>query len=64
MSGPRIPYADQVECVERELGYRRRVYPRRVEAGQMTAAQSTRELARMEAVLETVKAAAASERLF
>lgn len=29
----------------------------------MTAAQSTRELARMEAVLETVKAAAASERL-
>jgi len=46
---------DQVACVEREIGYRERVYPRRVTAGQMTPALADRELRRMRAVLETLR---------
>jgi hypothetical protein len=45
---------DQIACVERELGYRRHVYPRRVAAKQMTQDLADRELARMSAVLETL----------
>jgi len=43
---------DMIACAERELAYRRRVYPRRREAGQMTQALSDREMARMEAILK------------
>lgn len=46
---------EQIACVERELGYRRRVYPRRVEARQMTQDLADREMARMEAVLATLQ---------
>lgn len=60
---PPVPYAEQIACVTRELGYRRRVYARRVEAGSMTQAQADREIRHMEAVLETVEKAATSERL-
>ena len=58
-----VPLADQVRCVERELSFRRRVYARRVLNKQMTEEQSNREIAAMEAVLDTVKLAAAGERL-
>lgn len=54
---------DQVECVRRELGYRRRVYPRRIAAGKMTQALADREIARMEAVLATLERVAEGERL-
>lgn len=60
---PPVPFADQIACVTRELGFRRRVYARRVEAGQMTQAKADLELRHMEAVLETVEKAATAERL-
>lgn len=41
---------DLLACIDRELRYRERVFPRRVERGQMTIAESTRELAKMRAV--------------
>lgn len=66
MSGdtpPPVPFAEQIACVTRELGYRRRVYARRVESGSMTQIQADREIRHMEAVLETVETAAKAERL-
>ena len=49
-----LPLAEQIACVERELGYRKRVYPRRIEARQMTRANADKEIARMTAVLDTL----------
>ncbi|SIO49647.1 hypothetical protein SAMN05443247_06507 [Bradyrhizobium erythrophlei] len=47
-----ITAADKLECAERELRYRRRVYGRLVERGKMTKGQSERELQLMEAIAE------------
>lgn len=47
---------DQVKAVEREIGFRKYVYPRRVAAGKMTQAKADHEIAVMEAVLVTVTA--------
>lgn len=55
---------DQVACVRRELGFRRRVYARRVSEGKMTQISADKEITAMEAVLVTVEAAAAKTRLF
>lgn len=44
----------QIECVERELAFRRRVYTRRVAAEQMLQRQADEEIACMEAVRETL----------
>lgn len=63
MSGPIFSVQEQVDCVERELRFRRRVYARRIDAGQMTKRQSDREIGLMEAVLATVQAAEVKERL-
>jgi hypothetical protein len=41
-------------CVDREIQLRNRVYPRRLEAGRMTLAQSLRELELMKAVREVL----------
>jgi hypothetical protein len=41
---------DKLQCVVRELGFRRRVYARRVEQGKMTQAQADREIAVMESI--------------
>jgi hypothetical protein len=46
---------DQIACVDRELGMRRRVYARRVTAKQMGANVAEREIAAMEAVLATLQ---------
>lgn len=62
-AAPGIPLSDQLACVKRELTQRRRVYGRWVEAGRMTKAKMDHEIAAMEAVLVTVEAAAAGERL-
>lgn len=51
-----IPIGDQIDCVERELRYRERVYQRRVDAGKMSAELAERELLRMRAVLDTLRA--------
>lgn len=41
---------DLLACVDRELRYRQRVFPRRVEQGKMTIEESSREISRMTAV--------------
>ena len=52
-----IPVTTQLAEVEREITMRRRVYPRRVEAGQMTQAAADRQIATMEAAAATLRAA-------
>lgn len=59
----RIPLSDQIECVQRELRQRARVYPRLVDSGRMTQAQADREMVRMRAVEATLVEAAAKEQL-
>lgn len=46
---------DQIACVERELGFRERVYPRWVESNKMKETAARIELQRMRAVLDTLK---------
>lgn len=55
MTTPAIPLRDQLDCVERELGFRRRVYPGLVERGRMTQEAADRELDRMYAVRDTIQ---------
>ena len=45
----------QIACVERELKYRRDVYPRMVRKERMTQRKMDQEIACMEAVLETLR---------
>jgi len=58
-----IPLSDQIACVTRELGMRRRVYPKWIESGRMKQDEADREIARMEAVLATLQGLAEKERL-
>lgn len=51
-----VPLTDQIACIERELKYREHVYGRRVNEGKMTPQLMDREMTRMKAVLETLKA--------
>lgn len=51
-----VSLADQIECVEREIKMRERVYTQRVEQGAMTQQHADNELLRMRAVLETLRA--------
>ena len=46
---------DQVACVEREIRQRHRVYGRLVSQGKLKKATADREIAAMQAVLETLK---------
>lgn len=45
----------QIACVEREIGMREFVYPRRIASGAMTPGKADAELAGMRAALETLK---------
>lgn len=45
-----ITAADKLQCAERELKYRRRVYGRLVERGKMSQREADRELELMEAI--------------
>ena len=56
-----ISAADKMECAERELRYRRRVYGRLVDRGKMTKAQADRELELMEAIALDYRALAQEE---
>ena len=58
-----VPLAEQIACVTREIGMRRRVYPRWIQAGRMKQDEADREIARMEAVLATLQGLAEKERL-
>jgi hypothetical protein len=56
-----ISAADKMECAERELRYRRRVYGRLVDRGKMTKERAERELELMEAIALDYRALAAEE---
>lgn len=55
--------ADQIEAVDREIRYRKRVYDRRVDSGKMTRQLADRQIALMEAVRSTLAQVDAKERL-
>ena len=50
-----ISLADQIKCVTREIGMRKRVYPRWIASARMNQAQADAEIAAMTAVLDTLK---------
>jgi hypothetical protein len=49
-----ISLEEQIACVKREIAMRKNVYAKRVLSGSMKQAEADREIARMEAVLETL----------
>lgn len=49
-----VSLAEQIACVERELRFRARVYPRWVAGRKLLQATADLEMARMRAVLETL----------
>ena len=51
-----ISLAQQIECVEREINMRLRVYPRLISQQKMSQVKADKELAAMRAVLETLHA--------
>ena len=53
----------KLECAQRELQMRRRVYPGRVERGLMTQAQASREITLMEAIRNDYQKIVHGERL-
>lgn len=59
----KIDLAAQVAAVKREIGFRKRAYPRWVGEGRMTQVKADHEIAAMEAVLATVEKAEAGTRL-
>ena len=50
-----IPLRAQIECVEREIKMREKVYPRQMDKGHMTEERAVRELRTMEAVRDTLR---------
>lgn len=54
-----LSIAAQVECIEREIRQRERLYPRWVQERRMTAEKAAREIAAMRAVLATLRRLAA-----
>lgn len=51
-----IALEQQIAAVEREIGFRKRCYPRWVDGHKMTRAKADHEIAAMEAVLATLQA--------
>lgn len=51
----------KMQCIERELGYRRFVYPRRVAAGKMVQASADKQIALMEEIVEDYRAMAKAD---
>jgi len=56
-------FEDKLEAVRRELTYRRRVYARRVEAGQMTQQLADKQIKLFEEIEQDYQKAAQSGRL-
>jgi hypothetical protein len=61
--GAAVPLSRQIQCVERELRHRAHVYPRLIQKGRINAAKAAYEIESMTAVLATLRAVAAGERL-
>lgn len=49
-----ITVAEQLKCVEREIGFRKRVYPKWVEAGKMAKIKAEHEIKVMESIKQTL----------
>lgn len=58
-----VPLSVQIKSIEREIGMRKRVYPRWVENNRMSQAKADEEIAAMEAALETLREVEARARL-
>jgi len=54
---------DKLDCIQREIGKRKHVYPRLVSEGKLSQAKANREIACMEAIAIEYEVAAAKERL-
>lgn len=52
-----ISIARQIQCVEREISMRQRVYPKQIACGRMAKETADNEIAAMKAVLATLKLA-------
>jgi hypothetical protein len=50
-----ISLKEQIECAERELEKRRRLYPRWIKAGDLNELKAEREIAGMEAIIRTLE---------
>lgn len=55
--------ADKLAAVERELGFRRRVYPRRVEDGKLSERTADVQISLFEAIRDDYRVLAEGERL-
>lgn len=58
-----ISIRDQVACVGRELGMRKRCYPKWVSSERMTQKEADQEIAAMEAVYKTMREVADKNQL-
>lgn len=59
----RFTAQDKLECAEREVRYRKRVYAARVSTGRMTQGLADRQIALMEDIVRDYALAAEAERL-
>jgi hypothetical protein len=59
--GDKITFRDKEACIRRELGFRQRVYARRVADGKMKQADADREIEIMESILVDYEKASAIE---
>jgi len=50
-----IPIEEQVRCAEREVEKRKRFYPKWVAEGRMPQLKADREIAAMEAIVQTLR---------
>lgn len=50
-----IPLLAQIQCVEREITFRKRVYARRISLGRMNEKFADQQIALMKAVLKTLQ---------
>lgn len=60
---PLIPAIEKLRAIERELGFRRTVYPRRVAENKMTQKQAAYQLSVMEAIRDDYLKQVAKEQL-
>lgn len=50
-----VPIEAQIACIERELGFREKLYPRWVKSAKLTQENADQELERMRAVLQSLR---------
>jgi len=51
-----VTIEEMVQCVKREIGFRKQVFPRRVQLGSMSQQEMDKEILQMTAILEKLKA--------